>query len=151
MIKNISVVLTILIFVSGCSESNSSQVSLGNETSGQVEASYVCGIVGDTYVEYTDYLSFWRNTNNNVPYEDLFTYSDESSVKLQTLADLISTQGIDWDSGAIVASLIFNIAAGIDEISSSTQNRFFPPGRDLNSLLNEISLNAESVVTSACQ
>jgi len=145
-----SILIMTLVLVSGCgSAQNGQSTSVGS--SNGIESGYVCGMVGDIFVGYNEYLSKWRDASNNVPFDELFSYSDEASLQLQTLAESISTEGIDWDSGAIISSFILNMAAGIEEISSSTQNRFFAPGRDLNALLQDIALNADSVVTSACQ
>jgi hypothetical protein len=56
------------------------------------------------------------------------------------------------DAPENIPLFIPNIPAGaIDEISTSTQNRFFPPGRDLNALLQDIALNSDSVLNSACK
>ena len=140
-----------LLLLTGCSASaTGGDTSASTEGSG-ISANYVCQNVGDIVVGYDDYLAYWRDSTNNVPYDELFSYSSEAVSKLQDIADQISAENINWDSGAIVSSFILNIAADIDEISTSTQNRFFPPGRDLNALLQDIALNSDSVLNSACK
>ena len=146
-----------LVMITGCGSSQVSQdLSSTNptplaETSSLIDANYVCQNLGTIVTEYDDYLSLWRNEANNVPYEQLFTYSDEVSNKLYVLADQVSTNGIDWDSGAVVANLIAGVAENIDEISNSTQAGFFPPGRDLNALLGDRNIKANAVLNSACK
>ena len=121
------------------------------ETNSLVNANYVCQNLGSLVSDYDEYLSLWRNEANNVPYEELFAVSDEVSTGLYVLADQISENGIDWDSGAIVAEAITNIADRIVEISTFTQEGFFPPGRDLNALLGDKNISANAVLNSACQ
>jgi hypothetical protein len=121
------------------------------ETSGLVEANYVCQTLGSLVSDYDEYLSLWRDEANNVPYEQLFTFSDVVSASLYSLAEQVSNNGIDWDSGAIISGAIANIADRIDEISTSTQEGFFPPGRDLNALLGDKNISANAVLNSACQ
>lgn len=140
-----------LFLITGCGSNQTGQDSTSAGTDSVIEANYVCQNVGDIVTAYDDYISLWRNAANNVPYDELFTYSDEVSTKLHTLADQISTNGIDWDSGAIISSFIMNVADDIDEISSSTQQGYFPPGRDLNALLGDKSFNANAVLKSACK
>ena len=156
-----SFVSTLLIFslvlITGCGGGQSTQDSMSTSTSPQVEpsggidANYVCQDVGSLVSDYDEYLSLWRNEANNVPYEELFTVSDEISSSLYSIAEKVSNNGIDWDSGAIVAGAIANIADRIDEISTSTQEGFFPPGRDLNALLGDMNISANAVLNSACQ
>jgi hypothetical protein len=146
-----------LVLITGCGGGQSTQDSMSTSTSPQVEpsggidANYVCQDVGSLVSDYDEYLSLWRNEANNVPYEELFTVSDEISSRLYSIAEEISNNGIDWDSGAIVAGAIANIADRIDEISTSTQEGFFPPGRDLNALLGDMNISANAVLNSACQ
>jgi hypothetical protein len=146
-----------LVLITGCGGGQSTQDSMSTSTSPQVEpsggidANYVCQDVGSLVSDYDEYLSLWRNEANNVPYEELFTVSDEISSSLYSIAEEISNNGIDWDSGAIVAGAIANIADRIDEISTSTQEGFFPPGRDLNALLGDMNISANAVLNSACQ
>jgi hypothetical protein len=156
-----TLVSTLLIFslvlITGCGGGQSTQDSMSTSTSPQVEpsggidANYVCQDVGSLVSDYDEYLSLWRNEANNVPYEELFTVSDEISSSLYSIADEVSNNGIDWDSGAIVAGAIANIANRIDEISTSTQEGFFPPGRDLNALLGDMNISANAVLNSACK
>ncbi len=156
-----SFVSTLLIFslvlITGCGGGQSTQDSMSTSTSPQVEpsggidANYVCQDVGSLVSDYDEYLSLWRNEANNVPYEELFTVSDEISSSLYSIAEEVSNNGIDWDSGAIVAGAIANIANRIDEISTSTQEGFFPPGRDLNALLGDMNISANAVLNSACK
>ena len=156
-----SFVSTLLIFslvlITGCGGGQSTQDSMSTSTSPQVEpsggidANYVCQDVGSLVSDYDEYLSLWRNEANNVPYEELFTVSDEISSSLYSIAEKVSNNGIDWDSGAIVAGAIANIADRIDEISTSTQEGFFPPGRDLNALLGDMNISANAVLNSACK
>ncbi len=146
-----------LVLITGCGGGQSTQDSMSTSTSPQVEpnggidANYVCQDVGSLVSDYDEYLSLWRNEANNVPYEELFTVSDEISSSLYSIAEEVSNNGIDWDSGAIVAGAIANIADRIDEISTSTQEGFFPPGRDLNALLGDMNISANAVLNSACQ
>ncbi len=146
-----------LVLITGCGGGQSTQDSMSTSTSPQVQpsggtdANYVCQDVGSLVSDYDEYLSLWRNEANNVPYEELFTVSDEISSSLYSIAEEVSKNGIDWDSGAIIAGAIANIADRIDEISTSTQEGFFPPGRDLNSLLGDMSISANAVLNSACK
>jgi hypothetical protein len=146
-----------LLLLTGCSGGQSTQDSMSTSTTPQVEtnslvdANYVCQNLGSLVSDYDEYLSLWRNEANNVPYEELFTVSDEVSTGLYVLADQISENGIDWDSGAIVAGAIANIADRIVEISTFTQEGFFPPGRDLNALLGDKNISANAVLNSACK
>ena len=146
-----------LVLITGCGGGQSTQDSMSTSTSPQVEpsggtdANYVCQDVGSLVSDYDGYLSLWRNEANNVPYEELFTVSDEISSSLYSIAEEVSNNGIDWDSGAIIAGAIANIADRIDEISTSTQEGFFPPGRDLNALLGDMSISANAVLNSACK
>lgn len=149
-LKLIGLIL-VTLFITGCSGSATVGDSASSNEGSGISANYVCQNVGDIVVGYDEYLTYWRNTTNNVPYDDLFSFSSDAVLNLQEIADQISREGINWDSGAIVSSFILNIAANIDEISTSTQNRFFPPGRDLNALLQDIGLNANSVLNSACK
>lgn len=146
-----------LLLITGCGGGQGPQDSTPTSTSPQVQtsslvdANYVCQNLGSLVSDYDEYLSLWRNEANNVPYEELFTVSDEVSTALYVLADQISKNGIDWDSGAIVAGAIANIADRIVEISTFTQEGFFPPGRDLNALLGDKNISANAVLNSACQ
>ena len=159
MRKTLASILMIfsLVLLTGCSSGQSTQDSMSTSTSPQIEtgglvdANYVCQNLGSLVSDYDEYLSLWRNEANNVPYEELFTVSDEISTGLYVLADQISENGIDWDSGAIVAGAIANIADRIVEISTFTQEGFFPPGRDLNALLGDKNISANAVLNSACK
>ena len=146
-----------LVLITGCGGGQSTQDLMSTSTSplvepsGGTDANYVCQDVGSLVSDYDEYLSLWRNEANNVPYEELFTVSDEISSSLYSIAEEVSNNGIDWDSGAIVAGAIANIADRIDEISTSTQEGFFPPGRDLNALLGDMNISANAVLNSACK
>lgn len=144
-------VLSFAMLLTGCTGNSTAISSLSPTSADSVSANYICQKVGEIVVGYDDYLAYWRNTQNNVPYEELFSYSDDAVTKLQDISNEVSAKGIDWDSTAIVSNFILNISDGIEEISYSTQNRFFQPGRDLNTILQDIALSAESVLNSACK
>lgn len=144
-------VISLTMLLTGCTGSSTEVGSVSSNNADSVSANYICQKVGEIVVGYDDYLAYWRNTQNNVPYDELFSYSDDAVTKLQEISNEVSAKGIDWDSTAIVSNFILNISDGIEEISYSTQNRFFQPGRDLNTILQDIALNAESVLNSACK
>lgn len=132
------------------SNSSGSNVSPRTKTASGVTENYVCQQLGDIYSSYQSLLSDWRDTNSNVPYDDIFTFSDETSQIARSLANQILSAGIDWDSTAIIAGLINDFADNVDEVSNSVSKNFFSPGRDFITIQNEMDFSVNSVLNSAC-
>ena len=109
--------------------SNSSNNSSNSGNSSEISQSYVCQNLGDIYSDYQNALEQWRDTSSGVPFEDIFSFSDDAANKARELAEQISNVGITWDSGSIVSGLITDFASNVDEILNSVNKNFFRPGR----------------------
>ena len=122
-----------------------------NDQPQEVSANYVCQNIGDLVISYQNFITKWRNVNNNMTLSDLNEYSDQASNDLRGIADEISTRGITWNSGAVVAALIINTADYIEELAAYTNRGFFAPGRYVNVILSDIDISAGAVLNSACK
>ena len=138
----------------GTNSENSNQSLTQQEVNDQpkeVSANYVCQNIGDLVISYQNFITKWRNVNNNMTLSDLNEYSDQASNDLRGIADEISTKGITWDSGAVVSALIINTADYIEELAAYTNRGFFAPGRYVNVILSDIDISAGAVLSSACE
>jgi hypothetical protein len=122
-----------------------------NDEPQEVSANYVCQNIGDIVISYQNFITKWRNVNNNMTLSDLNEYSDQASNDLIGIAEDISAKGITWDSGAVVAALIINAADYIEELAAYTNRGFFAPGRYVNVILSDIDISAGAVLGSACK
>jgi len=122
-----------------------------NDQPKEVSANYVCQNIGNIVISYQNFITKWRNVNNNMTLSDLNEYSDQASNDLRGIADEISTKGITWDSGAVVSALIINTADYIEELAAYTNRGFFAPGRYVNVILSDIDISAGAVLSSACE
>jgi len=152
----ISIVL--LIMLTGCgstSTSNSAPVKSTSpvsptETSSGVSSIDVCNGIGTAYRTYQTEFSDFRYGPSSTPWQVFYDLSDRASGSFQDIAGQIENYGIDWDSGAIVSSIIYSAAETIDSIKEYTSQNFFPPGSDLETLLDQIDVAVNAVLTSSC-
>lgn len=110
----------------------------------------VCNGVGSTYQTYQKEFSDFRYGPSSTPWQVFYDLSDKASDALQEIASQIDEYGIDWDSPGIVSSLIYSSADTINLIKEYTSKNYFPPGSDLQTLLNQIDVNLISVLNSSC-
>jgi hypothetical protein len=111
----------------------------------------VCQEVGSIYETYLREFDGFRYGPSDVPWQVFYDLSDRATRGLMSVADQIDAYGINWDSSAIVSSLIYSSADTIDKIKYYIQNNQFPIGSDLPALQQRIYVNLNSVLNSACR
>lgn len=163
--KNLKVLSRSLVFtvtialITSCtsttnSNNDSSQSvseSIESEQNSSISSNEVCQDLGSIYQTYLDEFDDFRYGPSDTPWEVFYSLSDRASGNLVRVAQEIEYYGIDWDSTAIVSSLIYSSAESIDDIKSYVQNNQFPIGRDLETILREIDMNLGSVIQSSCR
>lgn len=150
--------ITLLITLTGCGSTgtNSSAPVETNspvsptETSSGVSSIEVCNGIGTAYRTYQTEFSDFRYGPSSTPWQVFYDLSDKASGSFQDIAGQIENYGIDWDSGAIVSSIIYTAADTIDSIKEYTSQNFFPPGSDLQTLLHQIDVDVNAVLNSSC-
>lgn len=154
------VTISLLCFLTACSSTTQSSTPTASQQTAKVETkpevqqgvseTDVCNSVGSAYQIYTDDFNEFRYGPSDVPWQVFYDLSDVASESLASVAGQIDNYGITWDSGAIVSSLIYSAAETINSIKQYTSDNFFPPGRDLETLLSDIDMDVSSVLNSAC-
>lgn len=153
-----AVSFTVVIVLTGCS-STSTESSAPNESTSQttptetssgVSSIEVCNGIGAAYSTYQTEFSDFRYGPSSTPWQVFYDLSDKASGAFQDVAGQIENYGIDWDSGAIVSSLIYSAADGINSIKEYTSQNYFPPGSDLQTLLDQIDVDVNAVLGSSC-
>jgi hypothetical protein len=159
-IRALSAVISfaVVIVLTGCS-STSTDSSAPNEsisqatpteTSSGVSSTEVCNGIGTAYRIYQTEFSDFRYGPSSTPWQVFYDLSDKASGSFQDVAGQIENYGIDWDSGAIVSSIIYSAADRINSIKEYTSQNYFPPGSDLQTLLDQIDVDVNSVLGSSC-
>lgn len=120
------------------------------ETNSGVSSIEVCNGIGTAYRTYQTEFSDFRYGPSSTPWQVFYDLSDKASGSLQDIAGQIENYGIDWDSGAIVSSIIYTAADTINSIKEYTIQDFFPPGSDLQALLDQIDADVNAVLNSSC-
>lgn len=166
LIKALTVVTLFLIAISlnsctstsettnltGTSTSSKTENSNKNETkSTTISSAEVCQELGSIYDTYLREFDEFRYGPSSTPWQVFYDLSDRASQNLNNLASRIDLYGIDWDSSAIVASLIVGGADMIDEIQYYISQNQFPIGRDLQTIQNDLEASLGSVLSSACR
>ena len=150
--------LAVVIVLTGCS-STSTDSSASNESTSQatptetssgVSSIEVCNGIGAAYRTYQTEFSDFRYGPSSTPWQVFYDLSDKASGSFQDVAGQIENYGIDWDSGAIVSSIIYSAADRINSIKEYTSQNYFPPGSDLQTLLDQIDIDVNSVLGSSC-
>jgi hypothetical protein len=137
--------------------SQSVSESIENNQSNQIDQSSsipsdeVCQKVGAIYSNYSQEFDDFRYGPSDTPWQVFYDLSARASGNLVQVAQGIDAYGIDWDSKAIVSSLIYSSAQSIDDIKSYIENNQFPIGRDLETIFREIEMNLGSVIQSSCR
>ena len=159
-IRALSAVISfaVVIVLTGCS-STSTDSSAPNESTSQatptenssgVSSIEVCNGIGTAYRTYQTEFSDFRYGPSSTPWQVFYDLSDKASGSFQDVAGQIENYGIDWDSGAIVSSIIYSAADRINSIKEYTSQNYFPPGSDLQTLLDQIDVDVNSVLGSSC-
>lgn len=153
----IGLAFVMAISLSGCGTSGSSSISgdsntqtAQENTNSGISSEDVCNGVGAAYQTYQKEFSDFRYGPSTTPWQVFYDLSDKASGALQDVAGQIDSYGIDWDSAAIVSSMIYSAADTIDSIKEYTSQNYFPPGSDLQTLLDQIDVSVNSVLNSSC-
>lgn len=159
-IRALSAVISfaVVIVLTGCSSTStdssapnqSTSQATPTETSSGVSSIEVCNGIGTAYRTYQTEFSDFRYGPSSTPWQVFYDLSDKASGSFQDVAGQIENYGIDWDSGAIVSSIIYSAADRINSIKEYTSQNYFPPGSDLQTLLDQIDVDVNSVLGSSC-
>lgn len=159
-IRALSAVISfaVVIVLTGCGTTStdssapneSTSQATPTETSSGVSSIEVCNGIGTAYRTYQKEFSDFRYGPSSTPWQVFYDLSDKASGSFQDVAGQIENYGIDWDSGAIVSSIIYSAADRINSIKEYTSQNYFPPGSDLQTLLDQIDVDVNSVLGSSC-
>ena len=120
------------------------------EISAGISSIEVCNGIGAAYRNYQTEFSDFRYGPSSTPWQVFYDLSDRASGSFQDIASQIENYGIDWDSGTIVSSIIYSAADTINSIKEYSSQNYFPPGSDLQTLLDQIDVDVNAVLNSSC-
>ncbi len=155
---SVAILFAFMIMLTGCSSTStdtaapneSTSQPTPTETSSGVSSIEVCNGIGAAYSTYQTEFSDFRYGPSSTPWQVFYDLSDKASGSFQDVAGQIENYGIDWDSGAIISSIIYSAADRINLIKEYTSQNYFPPGSDLQTLLDQIDVDVNSVLGSSC-